>query len=138
MNISTNDFNVIDFLIRNFSQRFTIRNISQKLNASPAGIHKVMKKLEKDVVVTAKDNKSADFVSRCFAPSVGIPEDPVTGSSHCALVPYWAKKLKKTYFQALQLSKRGGELYCEYLGDRVIIGGKAVTFSVGRITLEKE
>lgn len=98
----------------------------------------IMKKLEKDVVVTAKGNKSADFVSRCFAPSVGIPEDPVTGSSHCALVLYWSRKLKKTHFHALQLSKRGGELYCEYLGDRVIIGGKAVTFSIGRITLEKE
>ena len=98
----------------------------------------LMAKLNKAVVVTAKGNNSADFVSRCFSPDVGIPEDPVTGASHCALVPYWAGKLKKTHFHALQLSKRGGELYCEYLDDRVIIGGKAVTFSIGRITLEKE
>jgi PhzF family phenazine biosynthesis protein len=98
----------------------------------------LMKKLDKDVVVTAKGNDSADFVSRCFAPSVGIPEDPVTGSSHCALVPYWSEKLMKSKFKALQLSKRSGELYCEYLGDKVIIGGKAVTYSVGRIILEDE
>jgi PhzF family phenazine biosynthesis protein len=98
----------------------------------------LMRELDKSVVVTAIGNKSVDFVSRCFAPDVGIPEDPVTGSSHCALVPYWAGKLNKTYFRVRQLSKRGGNLYCEYSGDRVIIGGKAVTFSVGRITLEKE
>lgn len=98
----------------------------------------LMKKLGKDVVVTAKGSDSADFVSRCFAPSVGIPEDPVTGSSHCALVPYWSGKLKKSKFKASQLSKRGGELYCEYLGDKVIIGGQAVTYSVGRIILEDE
>jgi PhzF family phenazine biosynthesis protein len=98
----------------------------------------LMKKLDKDVVVTAKGNDSADFVSRCFAPSVGIPEDPVTGSSHCALVPYWSEKLMKNKFRASQLSKRGGELYCEYVGDKVIIGGKAVTYSIGRIMLEDE
>lgn len=95
----------------------------------------LMKKLKKDVVVTARGRDDKDFVSRCFAPNVGIPEDPATGSAHCALAPYWADRLGKTTFYAQQLSRRGGELYCEYLGDRVIIGGKAVTFSIGRIIL---
>ena len=95
----------------------------------------LMEKLGKAVVVTAKGYDNIDFVSRCFSPDVGIPEDPVTGSAHCALVPYWSARLNKTTFIARQLSKRGGELYCEYAGERVIIGGKAVTFSIGRIIL---
>jgi PhzF family phenazine biosynthesis protein len=97
----------------------------------------LMKKMEKAVIITSKGSDSIDFVSRCFAPHEGIPEDPVTGSSHCALVPFWSGKLHKTTFYAQQLSKRGGELYCEYLGNRVIIGGKAVTFSIGQILLKK-
>jgi len=96
----------------------------------------LMKELDKDVIVTAKGVGNTDFVSRCFAPSVGIPEDPATGSSHCALVPFWSDRLGKSTFYAQQLSKRGGELYCEYLGDRVSIGGKAVTFSQGKIRFE--
>ena len=98
----------------------------------------LMKKMEKAVIVTSKGHDSIDFVSRCFAPNEGIPEDPVTGSAHCALVPFWSNRLSKTTFYAKQVSKRGGELYCEYIGDRVIIGGKAVTFSIGRIKLEKD
>jgi PhzF family phenazine biosynthesis protein len=98
----------------------------------------LMKELEKDVIITAIGRDGKDFVSRCFAPNVGIPEDPVTGSAHCALAPFWAAKLGKTKFNAQQLSKRGGELYCEYIGDRVIIGGKAITFSHGKIILEKD
>ena len=86
------------------------------------------------VIVTAKGS-SSDFVSRFFAPQVGIPEDPVTGSAHCTLIPYWAKKLNKTKLYARQLSKRQGQLYCEYLGDRVKIGGKAITYAVGEISI---
>ena len=96
----------------------------------------LMKKLDKVVVVTAKGVGNTDFVSRCFAPNVGIPEDPVTGSSHCALVPFWSDKLGKSTFYAQQLSNRGGELYCEYIGDRVSIGGRAVTYSQGKILFE--
>ena len=66
---------------------------------------------------------------------VGILEDPVTGSAHCTLIPYWATKLNKTSLYAIQLSKRRGELYCEYLDNRVSIGGKAVTYAVGEINL---
>lgn len=84
------------------------------------------------LIVTAKGEK-ADFVSRFFCPGEGIPEDPVTGSSHCTLIPYWAKKLGKTSLDALQVSPRGGRLCCQYLGDRVRIGGRAVTYSQGFI-----
>jgi len=76
-----------------------------------------------------------DFVSRTFVPEEGIPEDPVTGSAHCTLVPFWADRLGKTAFHAYQASKRGGVLDCQYLGDRVKIAGKAVTFMKGQILL---
>ena len=76
-----------------------------------------------------------DFVSRFFAPGVGIPEDPVTGSSHCTLVPFWARRLRRTKLHALQVSPRGGELFCEDAGERVKIGGRAVTYLGGEIVL---
>lgn len=86
------------------------------------------------VIVTAPGKRS-DFVSRFFAPQVGIPEDPVTGSAHCTLIPYWAQKLGKREMFAVQLSQRQGQLYCEHIGDRVDIAGRAVTYSVGTIYL---
>lgn len=86
------------------------------------------------VIVTAPGNeKGADFVSRFFAPGAGIPEDPVTGSAHCNLIPYWAEKLGKNKLHAYQLSSRKGELWCELKGDRVLISGKAVTYLKGEI-----
>ena len=84
------------------------------------------------VIVTAKGGDS-DFVSRFFAPEVGVFEDPVTGSAHCALIPYWAEKLGKNEFFARQVSARGGELFCELKGDRVRIGGHAVLYLKGEI-----
>lgn len=86
------------------------------------------------VIITAI-GKNSDFVSRFFAPKVGIPEDPVTGSAHCTLIPYWSKRLSKSRLHALQLSRRRGELFCEYLGDRVLISGQAVRYSEGSIFL---
>jgi len=86
------------------------------------------------IIVTAP-GKKADFVSRCFAPAVGINEDPVTGSAHSTLIPYWAKKLKKNTLHAYQLSKRRGEIFCKYLNDRVQISGRAVTYLIGEIEL---
>jgi PhzF family phenazine biosynthesis protein len=83
-------------------------------------------------IVTAP-GRAADFVSRFFAPRQGVPEDPVTGSAHCTLVPYWAKRLGKSRMHALQVSRRGGELFCEDRGDRVAIGGHAVQFLEGTI-----
>jgi PhzF family phenazine biosynthesis protein len=86
------------------------------------------------VIVTARGEKS-DFVSRFFAPNAGIPEDPVAGSAHCTLTPYWADRLKKTHLHAFQFSKRGGELFCENAGDRVRISGNAVLYAKGELYL---
>ena len=86
------------------------------------------------LIVTAP-GRNADFVSRYFAPQSGIPEDPVTGSAHTVLTPYWAGRLGKNTLRALQLSPRGGELACGFLGDRVEIGGNAVTYLIGEIEL---
>jgi PhzF family phenazine biosynthesis protein len=86
------------------------------------------------IIVTARGDKS-DFVSRFFAPQVGIPEDPVTGSAHCVLIPYWAGVLGKRELHALQVSRRGGELFCKEEGDRVKIAGRAVLYLEGEITI---
>jgi PhzF family phenazine biosynthesis protein len=76
-----------------------------------------------------------DFVSRFFAPDAGIPEDPVTGSAHCTLVPYWAARLSKTSFHARQVSRRGGELWCTLDADRVRISGNSTLYLKGRISV---
>ena len=86
------------------------------------------------IIVTAKGNQ-VDFVSRFFDPQSGGGEDPVTGSAHTSLTPYWAKVLDKTEFEAIQLSKRGGKLTCKLVGDRVEISGKAKLFLIGMIYL---
>jgi PhzF family phenazine biosynthesis protein len=86
------------------------------------------------VAVTARGD-DVDFVSRYFAPSYGIPEDPVTGSAHCILAPYWAKRLGKSRLHARQLSERGGELWCEVAGDRVLLTGKAVVTLKGSLSI---
>lgn len=80
------------------------------------------------VIVTAPGD-TVDFVSRFFAPKAGIPEDPVTGSAHCTLVPYWSARLGKKKLHARQVSTRGGELFCEDRGDRVSMAGRAVLFA---------
>lgn len=86
------------------------------------------------VIVTAK-GAGSDFVSRFFAPRFGIPEDPVTGSAHCVLIPYWAGVLGKKELHAHQISRRGGELFCADAGDRVKIAGKAALYLEGTITV---
>lgn len=104
------------------------------INANPD--MQLIKKLDAaGVIITARGN-TADFVSRVFAPQSGIDEDPVTGSAHCLLIPYWAQKLNKYNLTAKQMSKRGGILYCNYAGNRVLIGGKAELFSKGIINYE--
>jgi len=89
------------------------------------------------VIVTAP-GKDCDFVSRFFGPRAGIPEDPVTGSAHTTLIPYWSGKLEKKTLFARQISQRGGELWCEDRGERVGIGGRAVKYLEGRITIPSE
>ena len=96
-----------------------------------------LKKLDlRGVIITAR-SRQYDFVSRFFAPKHGINEDPVTGSAHTQLIPYWARKLGKTKMKSKQISRRGGKLVCELLNDRVLISGKAVKFLEGKIELNK-
>jgi PhzF family phenazine biosynthesis protein len=95
----------------------------------------LIKKLDlRGVAVTAK-GKDADFVSRFFVPKYGINEDPVTGSSHCELVPYWSRKLGKKELRAIQLSKRGGKILCRDMDARVRLSGKAVLYMEGVINI---
>jgi len=94
-----------------------------------------LKKLDSRGVIITATSMRYDFVARFFAPKYGIPEDPVTGSAYTQLAPYWASKLGKQKFKAKQLSSRGGELYCEILGDRVLISGKATKHMEGKITI---
>jgi PhzF family phenazine biosynthesis protein len=108
-----------------FENEAIIRSIDPDMNA-------LMKLPYNEVIVTAPGD-DADFVSRMFAPKIGIPEDPVTGAIHCSLIPYWAEKLGKTKLYARQVSKRGGELFCELAGDRVKIGGNAALYLKGEI-----
>ena len=93
-------------------------------------IKKISKEISFAIIVTAKGN-NYDFVSRFFAPNAGIPEDPVTGSAHSTLIPFWSERLSKTKMIAEQKSQRGGKLYCEYCGERVKIGGTAVCYLQG-------
>uniref|UniRef100_UPI00321756DA PhzF family phenazine biosynthesis protein n=1 Tax=uncultured Draconibacterium sp. TaxID=1573823 RepID=UPI00321756DA len=95
---------------------------------------KIIESNARGIICTAR-SKKYDFVSRFFAPAVGINEDPVTGSAHTMLIPYWAKQLNKTELIAKQVSNRGGILYCKYLNNRVEIGGKAITFLIGELTI---
>jgi predicted PhzF superfamily epimerase YddE/YHI9 len=92
-------------------------------------------KLDRAVIVTAPGESGTDFVSRFFAPTLGVDEDPVTGSAHCTLIPYWARRLGKDRLAARQLSRRGGSLVCERRGERVVIAGRAVLYLSGTIYL---
>ncbi len=90
------------------------------------------------VLIATAPGQDYDFVSRVFAPSVGIPEDPVTGSAHCTLVPYWAARLGKQQLTSYQASARGGELFCREEGARVSIAGRASCYLMGTIILKHE
>lgn len=97
------------------------RHMFDKINLNPGG-----------VIVTAK-GENCDFVSRFFTPQASILEDPVTGSAHCSLTPFWSSRLKKNQLYALQISDRGGTLQCQNKKDRVLISGKAKTYSIGTL-----
>jgi len=97
--------------------------------------HHLLAQLDVRGVIVTAPGEDVDFVSRFFAPACGIPEDPVTGSAHTSLSPYWSEVLDKTKMTAKQLSKRGGDLVCEYLGERVKISGKATLYLTGEIDI---
>ena len=92
-----------------------------------------LKQIDRFAFIVTAPGTDCDFVSRFFAPAKGIPEDPVTGSAHCTLIPYWARQLNKHEFHARQISPRGGELFCKLLGDRVEIAGYAALFLKGSV-----
>ena len=93
-----------------------------------------LKKSGEKIIITAP-GKKVDFVSRFFAPAEGVDEDPVTGSAHSQLIPFWTEKLGKTKMKAKQLSQRGGDLWVEQKGDRVIMAGKCVFYMKGEIKI---
>ncbi|MDB2139723.1 PhzF family phenazine biosynthesis protein [Clostridium butyricum] len=86
-----------------------------------------------DGIIVTAEGSDCDFVSRCFYPKCGVNEDPVTGSAHCNLIPYWSERLGKTKMNAKQISERGGILYCKDCDDRVEITGKAVIYAISEI-----
>jgi predicted PhzF superfamily epimerase YddE/YHI9 len=93
--------------------------------------------LDAYAVIVSAPGRAVDFVSRFFAPRAGVPEDPVTGSAHCTLTPYWAARLGKPSLTAAQLSARGGELECELRDDRVLLTGRTVEYLTGEITVDE-
>lgn len=98
----------------------------------------LLRQLDRRGVIVTAEGRECDFVSRFFAPKYGIDEDPVTGSAHTLLVPYWAERLGKETLHARQLSARGGELYCELKNERVFISGRVVPYLRGSITLTSD
>lgn len=111
-----------------------IYNSQAEIEAITPNYH-LLDQLDCRGIIVSAPGKEVDFVSRFFSPQCGIPEDPVTGSAHTTLTPYWSKVLGKTKMTAKQLSKRGGDLLCEYLGERVKISGKAVPYLIGEIEI---
>jgi len=107
-----------------------VLNSQKEVEAVSPDLKALAKVNSRGVIVTAKGDE-ADFVSRFFGPQSGIDEDPVTGSAHTSLVPYWAAQLGKNKLKAIQVSKRRGYLDCELLGDRVLMSGNAVTYMRG-------
>ena len=105
----------------------TIKNINPNFE--------LVSKLKGQGLIISSTSKECDFVSRCFCPKYGINEDPVTGSAHTTLIPYWSKKLDKSILIANQASQRGGELFCSSSDDRVLIGGNAVLYMKGTIEI---
>lgn len=111
-----------------------IYNSQEEIEAIAPNFH-LLDQLDCRGVIVSAPGEKVDFVSRFFAPQCGIPEDPVTGSAHTTLAPYWTKVLGKTKMTAKQLSQRGGDLICEFLGERIQIYGKAAPYLIGEIEI---
>lgn len=149
------DLYALDFPARKPSRRELTRKLEQALRVEPEQVWQardtmavfenerqvrfitpdinLLSQLDTFAVIVTAPGDDCDFVSRFFAPAKGVFEDPVTGSAHTTLIPYWSERLGKTKLHARQISKRGGELWCELLGDRVKIAGRAVLFATGEI-----
>lgn len=113
-----------DYLVRYESEE-QVRSLAPNMER--------LKEIDRFAVIVTAPGRDCDFVSRFFAPAKGVPEDPVTGSAHCTLIPYWAQQLGKTSLRAKQVGRRGGELFCKSNGDRVEIAGHAALFLRGSI-----
>jgi len=126
---------VIDAYFSNNSRDLLLllENEHQVKNAAPD--FDLLKPLASHAVMTTAKGNTVDFVSRFFAPNMGIPEDPVTGSAHTTLIPFWSERLHKSKMTAMQLSPRGGTLFFEDCGDRVKIAGKATLYLTGTIEI---
>ncbi|WP_372965285.1 PhzF family phenazine biosynthesis protein [Marinobacter sp.] len=122
------------FFVPNDTNYMVIMNSETAVRSVTPDLRKLALLGNQGLIVTAEGDQ-CDFVSRYFAPGAGIDEDPVTGSIHSVLTPYWAQHLGKTNLQARQLSARGGELHCELKGDRVAISGQTVFFMEGSVQL---
>ena len=153
-----NDLLVLDFPVRPAAACTLPANLTRGLGVTPKEILKardylvvleneaevrglkpdfaMLKTLDCLGVITTAPGNDCHFVSRFFAPGAGVDEDPVTGSAHCTLIPYWAQRLGKAKLFARQVSARGGELFCEFAGERVRIGGKAVLYLRGEIEIQ--
>lgn len=110
-----------------------VENEADVLNAKPN--FQLLSKLERRGFIITSESNKYDFVSRFFGPKVGVNEDPVTGSAHTLLIPFWSRRLKKKNMVARQVSSRGGTLYCTHLDDRVRIAGPAILYSKGKIQI---
>ena len=117
-----------DDILAIFENETDIYNINPKFN--------LLADINSRGLIVTGPSKEYDFISRCFFPGTGVNEDPVTGSAHTTLIPYWSKVLNKSKMLAKQVSQRGGILHCDISGERAIIGGEAVLFLIGEIDLD--
>lgn len=117
------------------NQTYIVVLENQRMVAAAIPDFSRIEKFHPHVVALTGPGEQEDFVSRYFAPSYGVPEDPVTGSVHCALTPYWSKRLGKTQLNARQLSDRGGHLQCELVDQRVFLKGRAILTMQGTLTI---
>lgn len=111
---------------------------NRKMVESASPDFKTLSRLKSRGIIITSEGEEEDFVSRCFFPAFGIDEDPVTGSAHTTLTPFWARRLNKTDLIARQISKRGGYLKCRHEGERTLISGQAVTYLEGKIQIQQD
>lgn len=121
-------------ILRGTDDFLAVFETEQQIQTMNPDFTKLAKINSRGVVISAPGN-DVDFVSRCFFPQTGVDEDPVTGSAHTMLIPYWAKQLDKIEFKAHQLSARGGVLDCKLINDRVLISGKSIIYFEGMISI---